>query len=178
MFAEAEPRMVRALARYVVHNDQRASALLGEFIERHQHMIAKAPRRSQPAVLRTRGRVHDLGVIFDRINHRYFGGRHEARITWGPTRRVERQRSLKVGSYSVEDRLIRVHPVLDQEMVPGYFLEWIVFHEMLHGKHAIRRVGSRRSFHPTAFSQEEQRFAEYGRARLWERANMERLFHN
>lgn len=175
MFVSAEPRLVRALARYVVHNDARASALLGDFIEQNQHLIARRPRRKQRRVLRTRGRVHDLGAIFDRLNHRYFADRHKARITWGPTRRVRQQRSLRVGSYSVEDRLIRVHPVLDQEMVPAYFLEWIVFHEMLHGTHAVRRVGRRRSFHPPQFAHAERRFADYGRARLWEQANRERL---
>ena len=32
MFVEAEARIVRALARYVVHNDRRASMLLGDYI--------------------------------------------------------------------------------------------------------------------------------------------------
>jgi predicted metal-dependent hydrolase len=75
----------------------------------------------------------------------------------------------------VEDRLIRVHPVLDQEMVPSYFVDWIVFHEMLHGKHEIRRVGGRRRFHPPEFAREEQQFPDYFRARLWEKANLDRL---
>jgi predicted metal-dependent hydrolase len=126
-------------------------------------------------VLRTHGRVHDLGAIFDRLNQRYFEGKHGARITWGPLRRHDQQRSIKVGSYSLEDRLIRVHPALDHEMVPGYFLEWIVFHEMLHGKHAIRQLGGRRCFHPPEFSHEERQFPDYRRARLWEKANMDRL---
>jgi hypothetical protein len=175
MFAGLEPRLVRALARYVVHNDARASALLSEFIERNQHLIRKQPRQTRRMVLRTRGQVHDLGAIFDRLNRRYFEGKHVARITWGPLRRHAQQRSIKVGSYSLEDRLIRVHPALDRELVPGYFLEWIVFHEMLHGKHAIREVGGRRCFHPPEFSREERLFPGYGRARLWEKANMDRL---
>ena len=41
MFAGVEPRLVRALARYVVHNDPRASRLLSEFIERHQDQIRR-----------------------------------------------------------------------------------------------------------------------------------------
>jgi predicted metal-dependent hydrolase len=175
MFASAEPRMVRALARYVVHNDQRASSLLGEYIERHQHMIRSEPRRTPRTVLRPVGRVHDLSAIYERLNRRYFEGKHDARITWGATKKPTQQRSIKVGSFSVEDRLIRVHSILDQEMVPSYFLEWIVFHEMLHGKHAILRVKGRRCFHPPEFSQEERQFPDYGRARLWEKANMDRL---
>jgi len=115
------------------------------------------------------------GPFFERLNRRYFEGKHGARITWGPLRRRSQQRSIKVGSYSLEDRLIRVHPALDHEMVPGYFLEWIVFHEMLHGKHTIRRLGGRRCFHPPEFSHEERQFPDYGRARLWQETNMDRL---
>ena len=175
MFAGAEQRLVRALARYVVHNDARASALLSEFIQSNQHLIRKQPPQTRRMVLRTRGQVHDLAGIFDRLNRRYFEGKHEAQITWGPLRRHGQQRSIKVGSYALEDRLIRVHPALDSEIVPIYFLEWIVFHEMLHGKHAIREVGGRRCFHPPEFSREERQFPGYGRARQWEKCNLDRL---
>ena len=175
MFAGAEPRLVRALARYVVHNDARASAQLSEFIESNQHLIHKQPPKARRMVLRTQGQVHDLAAIFDRLNRRYFQGKHQARITWGPSRKHALQRSIKVGSYSLEDRLIRVHPALDSETVPGYFVDWIVFHEMLHGKHAIREVGGRRCFHPPEFSREERLFPGYGRARSWEKTNLDRL---
>ena len=37
-----------------------------------------------------------------------------------------------MGSYSVEDRLIRIHPTLDRPDVPRYYVAWIVYHEMLH----------------------------------------------
>jgi hypothetical protein len=175
MFAGVEPRLVRALARYVVHNDQRASTQLSQFIEEHQDSICQQPRRARRVVLRTQGRVHDLGSMYDRLNRRYFDGKLSLRITWGAARKCHGQRSVKVGAYLVEDRLIRVHPVLDQELVPRFFLEWIVFHEMLHAKHAIRRVGGRLCYHPPEFAQEEQRFADYARARLWEKSNLDRL---
>jgi hypothetical protein len=175
MFAGLEPRLVRALARYVVHNDQRASKLIGEFIERNESRIVTGPRRERPPVLRTRGKHHDLSAIYDRLNRAYFQGAHDARISWGSARRPANRRSIKVGSFSVEDRLIRVHPLLDQEGVPGYFLDWIVFHEMLHGKHAIRKVDGRRCFHPPEFAEEERQFPDYGRARLWEKTHLDML---
>jgi hypothetical protein len=175
MFAGAEPRLLRALARYIVHNDQRASALLSEFIEGNQDKIKRQPPRERREVLRTRGRVHDLSAVLDRLNHRHFGGNLDLRITWGSACRRPSQRSIKIGAYLVEDRLIRVHPVLDQELVPRFFVEWIVFHEMLHGKHAIRQVGGRRCFHPPEFAREEKQFPEYERARQWEKANLDRL---
>lgn len=175
MFAGVGPRLVRALARYVVHNDQRASKLLGEHIERHEHLIADRPRRQRRLVLRTRGRHHDLSAIYDRLNRDYFSGAHDARISWGIARRPKGRRSIKAGSFSVEDRLIRIHPLLDHASVPGYFLDWIVFHEMLHGKHAIRTVAGRRCFHPPQFAEEERAFPDYDRARLWEKTHLDRL---
>jgi len=175
MFAASEPRLLRAMARYIVHNDQRASALLSEFIEQNQEQIRRQPRRTRRVVLRTQGRVHDLRAVYDRLNRVYFDGQLDLRITWGTAHRRPAQRSIKIGTYLVEDRLIRVHPVLDQDLVPRYFLEWIVFHEMLHGKHTIRRVGGRRCFHPPEFAREEKQFTDYWRARQWEKANLDRL---
>ena len=52
--------------------------------------------------------IHDLGVVLDRLNHNYFNGKLDLRITWGSACRRPAQRSIKVGAYLVEDRLIRV----------------------------------------------------------------------
>jgi hypothetical protein len=176
VFAGAEPRLVRALARYVVHNDRRASGVLGEFIERHEHIISRAPRRPRRLKLRPGGRFHDLKEIFDRLNQRYFEGTLQAQITWGPAVLRAQQRSIKMGSFSVEDRIIRVHPALDRAEVPIFFVEWIVFHEMLHGRCEIRRSGRRRCFHPPEFLAQERQFADYQRASAWEKENVDRLF--
>jgi hypothetical protein len=176
MFAQADPQLVRALARYVVHNDPRASATIGAFIEKNQHVIPRRPLRARRVVLRTLGRAHDLQAIFDRLNGQYFAGGLDARITWGAAPRRRRpRRSIKMGSFAVEDRIIRIHPVLDHPSVPEYFVAWIVFHEMLHGKHAVVRKGDRRCFHTKEFLAEERTFSEYQRASAWERANMNRL---
>lgn len=176
IFSGAEPRLVRSLARYVVHNDRRASRVLGEFIERHEHIITQAPRRPRLVKLRAAGRVHDLQDIFDRLNRRYFDGTLQAQITWGPAVLRAQQRSIKMGSFSVEDRIIRVHPVLDRADVPLFFVEWIVFHEMLHGRHEIRRSRGRRCFHPPEFLAQEREFVDYERASAWEKENVDRLF--
>jgi hypothetical protein len=179
MFVGAEPRVVRALARYVVHNDRRASTLLGEFIEQHQHIIRQQTRRPRNLTMRTAGHHHDLQAIFARLNVAYFGGLLEARITWGPdAARGQRRRSIKMGSFAVEDRIIRIHPVLDQESVPDFFVAWIVFHEMLHGKHEVLRENGRRRFHTPAFLAEEREFPDYAQACAWEKQNLDRLLRS
>jgi hypothetical protein len=125
------------------------------------------------------GRHHDLQLIYDRLNAQMFGGELEARITWGPGAAAgRRRRSIKMGSFAVEDRVIRIHPALDQESVPEFFVSWIVFHEMLHGKHEVRRTNGRRRFHTHEFLTEERTFPDYARACAWEKAHLDRLLRS
>ncbi len=180
MFLEAEPEVVRALGRYVGLNDRDSSNLLGHYIDVHQHRIRRARSRRSPTVtLETRGEVHDLQLYYDDLNGRHFGGGIDARVTWGirtpPGGKRRRRNSIKMGSYSVEDRLIRIHPSLDRDFVPRYFVDWILFHEMLHQKHDIPVVGGRRQFHTPEFLAEEATFEHYEKARRWERDNLNRL---
>ncbi len=182
MFLDAEPEVVHALGRYVSINDRAASQLLGRFIDINQRKIRRA-RRSRPAAvtIEMRGEVHDLQELYDGLNRQYFDGTIDARITWGqrqaPGARKRRRNSIKMGSYSVEDRLIRIHPSLDRLFVPRLFVEWIVYHEMLHQKHDIPVVGGRRQFHTPEFLAEEAAFEHFDRARLWERENLDRLLN-
>lgn len=177
MFLDADVEVVRALGRYVGDADRAASSLLDRFID-HRDDLVRGQRRHRRGQLstRTRGEVHDLQAIYDQLNRLCFDGRIDARITWGPRLAgKQRRHSIKLGSYSVEDQLIRVHPALDRPFVPAFVVEWIVFHEMLHQKHRIATVGGRRQFHSRAFLVDEASFAHYHRARAWERANVERL---
>src|SRR3569623_1579046 len=175
MFVGAAPRIFRALARYVVLNARRASQLLGDYIEKHQHVIKRHERKPRPFRGRTAGRHHDLQVIFDSLNAERFESKLDARITWGPVTARRARRSIKMGSFAVEDRIIRIHPILDQDDVPAFFIRWIVFHEMLHGRHDIVRKGRRRIFHSPAFIADEQSYPDFARATAWEKANLDRL---
>jgi len=176
MFADACPSVTRALARYIANNDGEASRLLGEYIDVHQHRVRLASMRTQKVKLLHKGRHHDLSDIYDDLNHRYFGGTIEARITWGQRSSKRRRRnSIKMGSYSVEDKLIRIHRSLDRGFVPRFFVEWIVYHEMLHQVHGVQMVGGRRTFHPPAFCEQEAEFEHYDLARQWERDHLDAL---
>lgn len=176
MFAAATPAITRALAHYIARNDRRASNLLGDYIDSNQHRVKARTRRSQRPSIVTRGRYHDLGAIYDELNRTYFGGLIDARITWGQrTSKPRRRNSIKMGSYSVEDRFIRIHRSLDRSFVPRFFVEWIVYHEMLHQVHPIRVVNGRRQFHSRDFLEDEAKFAHYAAAREWERAHLDEL---
>ena len=176
MFADADPVITRALARYIGENDRDASRVLGDFIDANQEVVRGKHRKSPQVVILTAGDHHDLREIYDDINARYFGGTIDAAITWGARNgRPRRRHSIKMGSYSVEERLIRMHRSLDRAFVPRFFVEWIVFHEMLHQVHDIKVKNGRREFHSKAFMADEARFERYAEARSWERTHLDAL---
>ena len=175
LFLEADATIIQALARYISDNDAAASDLLGDHIDANTDRIVRSRR---PDTLLTAGEVYDLGELYASLNARYFGGRIDARIGWGRRGGKRRRRSsIKMGSYIVEERLIRIHPTLDRPFVPRYFIEWIVFHEMLHQVHDIPTVDGRRQFHTPEFLAEERKFEHYAVARRWERDNLGRILN-
>ncbi|MEZ4358664.1 MAG: hypothetical protein R3B48_00675 [Kofleriaceae bacterium] len=176
MFADADDVIVRALASYIADNDRQASRVLGDFIDNNNDYVRGRARRAPKQVILTAGEHHDLRAIFDRLNARYFDNQIEAAITWGARAgRVRRRSSIKMGSYAVEDRLIRIHRSLDRAFVPAFFVDWIVFHEMLHQVHDIHVKNGRREFHSKAFLAAETQFEHYHEARRWEREHLDEL---
>jgi len=176
MFADADPVITRALAHYIADNDADASRILGDFIDANAGHVRGRSRRTPAQLIFTAGEHHDLREIFDELNARYFGDRIDAAITWGArSGRPRRRNSIKMGSYSVEDRLIRIHRSLDRAFVPRFFVAWIVFHEMLHQVHDIRVKNGRREFHSKAFLADEACFELYDQAKVWERSHLDAL---
>jgi hypothetical protein len=176
MFADADPVITRALAHYIAENDAGASRVLGDFIDANAGHVRGRARRAPSQLIFTAGEQHDLREIFDDLNTRYFDGKIDAAITWGArTGRPRRRNSIKMGSYSVEDRLIRIHRSLDRAFVPRFFVAWIVFHEMLHQVHDIRVKNGRREFHSKAFLADEALFEHFDQAKSWERRHLDAL---
>ena len=69
--------------------------------------------------------------------------------------------------------LVRIHPVLDRPEVPLFFLESVVYHEMLH--HHLGGVpdrGGRTVYHTRAFRQAEARYPLLREALAWEKENL------
>ena len=177
MFLDAPAHVVDSLVRYVTRGDREASATLGDFIDANGFRLA---RRKRNVPLVTKGKNHDLLALFEDLNERYFDGAVNALITWGkrPTTKAPRRKTIKLGSYSPVDRLIRVHPSLDRNWVPRYFVAYIVYHEMLHhvipGSRGLGRV----NLHPPEFKEREPLFRHFDRAIEWEKRHVSRLLRS
>ena len=120
-------------------------------------------RRGRKVLTSSQGEVYDLEKIFARLNRRYFGNElPKPTITW--SRR--RTRSILGHHDRVYDH-ITISKTLDSVDVPEWFVEYILYHEMLHIKHPARLINGRRYYHTTAFRLDERRFPYYQEAQQW-----------
>lgn len=177
MFLDAPDEVVEELLSYLAEGDARASRRIGRFIESNRHRIKRLERR---LLLRTGGEHHDLAEIFDQVVAAYFAeGANDAKITWGkrPPRR-RRRRSIRLGTYTHDQKLIRIHPALDQAHVPRFFVAFVVFHELLHHVVPAREQGTRLDHHPPEFKQRERMHPDYRRAVRWETEHLDTLLRN
>ncbi len=174
MFLTADESILDAVGDYLSDSDRAAAAIIDRFVEENRlRFVAPGPPQ---AALRSQGRHHDLRAIADDLARRHFGGEVEVRITWG--KRVQtkrRQRSLQLGTYLPEERLIRIHPALDQPWVPSFFVEAVVFHEMLHHDMPAVVQNGRRHYHTRAFRTRERSFEYHSAAQQWQKENLWRL---
>ena len=174
MFLTADENILDAVGDYLSDSDAHAARTIDRFVEDNRmRFVAPGPPQ---AALRSEGRHHDLRAIADDLAGRHFGGEVDVRITWA--KRVQpkrRQRSLQLGTYLPEERLIRIHPVLDQPWVPGFFVEAVVFHEMLHHDMPAVVQNGRRHYHTRAFRKRERSFEYHSAAQQWQKENLWRL---
>jgi len=176
MFLHAPAEIWTALGDYLFSGEREAARIIARYIEQHRQRIRRPPLR--PVALSTRGRHHDLREICQTINERYFAGEVQVNVTWARNqtgRPNSSRRSIKLGSYTSRDRLIRVHPALDAAFVPRYFVEYIIYHEMLHHVLPPKVQNGRRELHGPAFVARERQFQDYAAALQWERENLRKL---
>ncbi|MCB9728387.1 MAG: hypothetical protein H6744_04350 [Deltaproteobacteria bacterium] len=131
---------------------------------------APRQRRQRITTLDPRGAVHDLAALLEAESQRAFGAPAVSPVTFGPRRSVRRgQRSIRLGSYSVASGVIRIHRLLDDARVPGWFVGFVLYHELLHHRLGIDESGPRRKVHPRAFRDLERAHPRYEDAKRLER---------
>jgi hypothetical protein len=123
------------------------------------------------------GKVFNLRTIFRNLNAEYFNNRFPRyRIVWARKQKGRPKTQIVFGSIQEEDRIIRIHPLLDRQFVPTWFLEYVVYHEMCH---AVVRdeydSAGRRIVHHEKFWARERRFHWFRRAKSWEQENLARF---
>jgi hypothetical protein len=174
MFLEAAEDVLRALAAFIRRPSIRHKSLLRAFIKNHEEMIRAAEVPVKPRIprLHPEGKHVDLRGYFQGLNEVYFGGRLGCAITWGMRKRGRRPRTIRLGSYCPDKRIIRIHPALDSPAVPAYVIEDVIYHEMLHHELGMVRVNGRVLSHHRTFKVMEKAFPHSAGAREWIQKNL------
>lgn len=119
--------------------------------------------RARNLAFRPKGNERDLGVVFDYVNACYFNGSIERpALAWAS----ESPRT-RVGYFHAPLGILAVNRALDSGRVPRYVLEFVVYHELLHGLLDVDDGLARRVRHSSEFRRREQAFARYEEAQAW-----------
>ena len=123
------------------------------------------------------GKFFNLRAIFDKLNAKYFRNRlRDYTIVWGRKRRSRPRDEIVFGTIQEDDRMIRIHPLLDRALVPAWFLEYVIYHEMCHAVVPDEYdPAGRRKVHHEKFFARERRFHWFKRAKHWEEENLARF---
>jgi hypothetical protein len=126
-----------------------------------RRILRTRQQRAWRAVLKPGGQVYDLVPMFDRLNQEYF---HDAlprpQLGWSA-----RPWRTQLGCFDPALGQLVLSSRLDKENVPVHAVEYVLFHEMLHMKHPLRRASCGLEAHSAKFRAEERRYAKYEPAR-------------
>ncbi|MCC5874632.1 MAG: hypothetical protein JJU11_00300 [Candidatus Sumerlaeia bacterium] len=175
VFLSAGPEVLRAAAGYLAGPSASDRRAIKDFIEHkvpelQRQTVSTASLRQQRGT--SRGKHHNLVPQAQRINEQFFGGSLTFHIVWGRRERTgkARRRHVTLGSALVLERLIRIHPVMDTPHVPQWFLDFVIFHEMLHLYiPPYRTAGGRNAIHSPEFERIERLHPHYHAVRAWEK---------
>ena len=177
MFLDADDNVLKALAEFIMGNTEDTGKILRSYIKGNEGKIRKKNSTPTPRQIsiKTQGSYFNLLNAFNRLNHSYFQDKVDCRITWGYRRPSSGQKSVRLGSYSHKSSMIRINPLLDRSFVPGYVIDNIIHHEMLHNFTGFIDINGRNLSHHKTFREMEKKFIHGEKARSWIKNKMKRL---
>lgn len=171
MFLGCAAETFEALVGFI-NDDDASRRHINAFISQNHEVIRARPKQM---TIVTKGEHHDLAFYCERMREFIDDPRlNDVVITWG--RDGSGRRSIRFGSFDFSQDVIRIHPRLDQAWVPDYFVEYVVYHELLHGLFRPEEGSAeRRNLHPPEFRAKEALYPQYSEAIQWEEDNLNRI---
>ncbi len=176
MFKKASEAVVEALVDFIHNHKKRdSSALLQDYINKNLSTY-RYDQKLDPSKLVSLGQVHDLKLLYHRLNRKYFNNALDLQITWFGQGRKKKGCQMTYGLYVQPLRLIKIHRLLDRRVCPEFYIEYVIFHEMLHELHKPYKGASCTHIHTPEFRAHEKLFNDYERAIAWEKKSRHLFF--
>ena len=170
MFLEASTNILDAVGDFILNQKNRlSSTLLQDYITKSLSQIDYSDKLNI-SKLETLGNVYDLKMIYHDLNEKYFNNKLKLQITWFGKSRLRRSSQITFGLYHEPLKLVKISRILDKRGCPDYFIEYVVYHEMLHEIYRPYR-SSKGTFHihTKEFKEEEKKFEHFKKAKAWEK---------
>ncbi len=173
---EAAPEEVlKAGGREMLHRILRKRPLATDKVIFKQFLSELPPddeiiKNARP-LLPPEGKHVNLRPVYERVVKEYFNSEVEVTdIGWS-------RKPVKsyLAHYRKDLDRITFNKALDSQKVPGFLLEYLMYHELLHVVFPARFVAGRWRKHSSDFKAREREFPEYSRARAWIKKNSSRL---
>jgi len=160
--------IIRAIADFIAGKEKRKNKkTIVEYARKNPQIFSKQRKMN----IDVTGKFYNLKQVFDKINEQFFNGfLSSVNISFGKRYYSKRHRSIVFGNYCPETNLIRINRSLDSDSVPEFFLEYIVFHEMLHAYLYLLDSGS--TGHTKKFKMMEKELPNLEKAEKWKRENL------
>lgn len=130
LFLYSSTPVLQALIQFALYQDLSAKIIIRKMA--HLYFTKIEPPAPNFKLANAKGHFFDLQNIFDHVNSQFFEGKIQVPITWFKAPRYRCFHRVTFGSFDRTIPLIRINQLLDQTEVPLPFVEYIVYHEMLH----------------------------------------------
>ena len=181
LFCKAPTELLKDVIRLCFSNIDRTHARIlrsriHDYIGANRHLTVAT--MSAPDYRRPQGTIYDLEKILNQVVDEYIPERRlkNSRPAIGWSRQATSKLMGKwIETPPKEQNVILINRLLDDIRVPSYYLEFNVYHEILHDLFSISRARGRWVQHSADFQKREKAFPHYARAMEWETAELQNL---
>lgn len=176
MFLQAPQNIMQALACYLRGEHRQIAPSIKAYIEYNLQRLDYS-HELDLTKLQTKGRVYHLKQIYDRLNRQYFDGKLKLHITWFDWPQRKKRSRITFGLFHDPLKLIKVNRILDNKHFPEYFVEYVIYHEMLHYVcPAYVDERGMKHIHSKEFKEREKEYQYFKEAQKWLKDHHDDLF--
>lgn len=162
----ADDEVLSAIFRAIFHGkSQSGRRLISSYVESESFcaVLYELDSMAESTECDSKGRAFDLNRVFEKVNREYFDGKMEKpSCHWNQTLTLA-----KFGHYQPSRDRVMISVTLDDENIPTFVVEFVMYHELLHKKHGAKWGNGKRYVHTKAFKEEERKFRYFKEAEAY-----------
>ena len=169
LFLDSPDDVKKAVISYCLKRDKKSHLQIKTYAYKYFE-TADYTHRLDVKKLKSKGVCFDLKHIMENLNLIYFKDSLNLSITWFEKPKYTKFRHFTFGSFDKSLKLVRINSLLDNSNFPFYFINYIVYHEMLHAMYPERiDENGKRKIHTPFFKRKEKDFAYYRESQEFEK---------